>query len=319
MVDKRVADYIKKGLKRGYDVDALKKALIKEGWPAAEVNDAIKTATGRTKASQTPKHRRKKDGLVLKHSRLRITVGNDTSRAKAKKISELKPPERPVPLPKQKQKPKKGLFSRLFGRKKLTEGEKAKEKEAKKQEAERKKAEKAAKQEAEKKKEDEKKSIKSQERPVPLPKQEKPKKGFGLFGHKKGPEQKREEAEKAAKKQEAERKKAEKAAKKQEAEKKKAKKKKKHKKFKEIPIIYEKPVGKITTEVDTMLVIISQKRKIRSNKLAKIMKVDEKKISEWTEMLENWGMIKIHYPIFGKPILMVATKKVKVKKEEKSS
>jgi len=41
MVDKRVSDYIKKGLKNGYSVGALKKALVKGGWPAAEVNSTI--------------------------------------------------------------------------------------------------------------------------------------------------------------------------------------------------------------------------------------------------------------------------------------
>ena len=76
-------------------------------------------------------------------------------------------------------------------------------------------------------------------------------------------------------------------------------------------MVYRKPTGKLTTEVDDMLEIISNRKKIRINKLAKLMRVKKSEIKEWTEMLENWGMIEIHYPLFGEPILTMAKKKVK--------
>ena len=45
--------------------------------------------------------------------------------------------------------------------------------------------------------------------------------------------------------------------------------------------------------------------------LAKTMKVKESEIKEWTETLEGWGMIEVHYPLFGKPILTMAKEKAR--------
>lgn len=84
---------------------------------------------------------------------------------------------------------------------------------------------------------------------------------------------------------------------------------------KAVPIVYKKPAGKLTTEVDDMLEIISEKKKIRINKLAKLMKVKKSEVKEWTETLENWGIIEIHYPLFGDPVLTMAKRKVKTDEE----
>jgi hypothetical protein len=94
------------------------------------------------------------------------------------------------------------------------------------------------------------------------------------------------------------------------------KKKAKRQKVKTVPIVYKKPAGKLTTEVDDMLEIISNKKKISINKLAKQMKVKKSEVKEWTETLENWGIIEIHYPLFGDPVLTMAKKKVKTEEEK---
>jgi len=90
-------------------------------------------------------------------------------------------------------------------------------------------------------------------------------------------------------------------------------------KEKAIPITYKKPSGKLTTEVDDMLEIISQRKNIRINQLAKLMKVKESEVKEWTETLENWGIIEVHYPLFGKPVVTMSKKKKDDKYDQKQA
>jgi len=64
------------------------------------------------------------------------------------------------------------------------------------------------------------------------------------------------------------------------------------------------------------VILIARYRQYEVNHLAKLMKVDENEIKEWAETLENWGIIEIHYPLFGKPVLTMARKKPKKEEEE---
>ncbi len=45
-VDKRLVDYIKEGLRRGYTIDSLKKAMIEQDCDPVDVEDSIKASTG---------------------------------------------------------------------------------------------------------------------------------------------------------------------------------------------------------------------------------------------------------------------------------
>jgi len=74
-------------------------------------------------------------------------------------------------------------------------------------------------------------------------------------------------------------------------------------------IEYRKPSNKLTTEVDDMLQIVSEKKKIRIDVLAKKMGVTEDKVEEWANMLEEQGFVSIHYPAFGKPEVRIGEEK----------
>jgi|GEM_PF-3550433 len=227
MANKKVLDYINKGLGSGYKPDDLKAALLKGGWEEPVVNEAMKEAQSTSKKRGEEEKKRKEDE-------------------------------------KRRQK----------------EDEKRKKKEDEKK---RKEEEKRAKEAGKKKKEEDR--------------------------HKKEGEDKKKEA---AGKEDA------KDKKKEDTKKDKQGKKEKKGREKPVPIVYKKPAGKLTTEVDDMLETISDRKKIRVNQLAKLMKVDENEIKEWAETLENWGIIEIHYPLFGKPVLTMARKKPKKEEEEEA-
>ena len=80
---RKLADYIKKNLSKGYTIESLKWALVRQGYNRTEVMGALELAT-RELAAQAPK------------------VEPQTPR--------VEPTVEPVQEP-----PKKGFFSRLFG------------------------------------------------------------------------------------------------------------------------------------------------------------------------------------------------------------
>gem|GEM_PF-4315640 len=51
MVDQKVIDYVNNGLQRGYKPNALKSALIQQGWPEADIDQALQMARGQAKAT----------------------------------------------------------------------------------------------------------------------------------------------------------------------------------------------------------------------------------------------------------------------------
>jgi hypothetical protein len=67
--------------------------------------------------------------------------------------------------------------------------------------------------------------------------------------------------------------------------------------------------AQITTQIDEMVGIVTEKKRVKANYIASRMKVSESKVMEWAEILEGNGMITIHYPAFGKPELRAAQKK----------
>jgi len=241
MVDKRVIDYIKKGLSMGYGRDYLKKSLISTGWTKEEVDSAMRMVKGAPAAKAKPP--RASEPKAARHMKTRPKK----PQPKTRKRLELNKAARL--LPKKKTAPLTGPVPAV---------------------------------------------PKSEAGPdKPSVQQDKPK-GHHFFhmGHGNA---KSVEVQKPREKDAGEAKGGKKS-------------RKGRAKEEEIPVIYMKPAGKVTTEVDDMLEIISQKRSIRTDALARMMKAEESEIMEWMETLENFGIVKIHYPLFGKPILMIAAK-----------
>lgn len=71
--------------------------------------------------------------------------------------------------------------------------------------------------------------------------------------------------------------------------------------------------GQITTQIDEMLNIVIEKKRVKTDYLSKKLKVKENIVEEWAEILQDNGFITIHYPAFGKPEL-----RAKMKKETES-
>ena len=237
MVDKKIINYIKDGLEKGYEVDELKLILSKKGWKLSDINKAVKEAQ-------------------------KLLEKGDKKNKKAEKQKELKKDE-------------------------------SKDKKAKDEKDNRRKE-----------KKEQIKEGKDDFFKTETDGGDKPKKR-GLLGFLRRKKKDEDFGEDEGKKDEND---------KDEGE----DKKKKHKK-EEKPIVYKKPTGKLTTEVDDMLEIISNKKKIRMNQLAKMMKVKPKEVKEWTETLENWGIIEVHYPLFGDPVLTMAKKKKKEDSEKEDN
>ncbi|MBI5061053.1 MAG: hypothetical protein HZB67_01965 [Candidatus Aenigmarchaeota archaeon] len=65
----------------------------------------------------------------------------------------------------------------------------------------------------------------------------------------------------------------------------------------------EEPAS-LKTTVDELYDIIVKTKGIRLDHAAKKFHVPEAKIEEWAKILEENGLIEIHYPPIGKPTLM---------------
>ena len=244
MANKKIQEYIAKGLEQGYKEKNLMKNLADKGWKSKDIKSAI---------DEVKKMRMKKQKIELKHNRIVVT-----SNQKEKNHVEKNTPD---DSKKEKEKSeKKGRFHFFgFGKKKEKQSKESNQDKPKKD------------------KEDN---------------AQKEKNGKFDKNVKKDKNDKKEKNDKSDKKN-------------------KEGKHGKHKKPKPEPIVYKKPVGKITTEVDDMLVIISESKMIRIDVLAKKLKVKESEVMEWIETLESWNLIKINYPLFGKPIIKMASKKNK--------
>jgi hypothetical protein len=60
---------------------------------------------------------------------------------------------------------------------------------------------------------------------------------------------------------------------------------------------------KITTSLDSLLDLIAQTSIIKVPEAAKRLHVKDKQVEDWAHVLEEHGLIDIHYPTFGKPVL----------------
>jgi len=69
----------------------------------------------------------------------------------------------------------------------------------------------------------------------------------------------------------------------------------------------------IITNPDRLYGMIKARGKISLNEAARAFKIDVKKIEEWGDILEDHGLIKLHYPAFGKVMMYYKEKRKPVK------
>lgn len=74
---------------------------------------------------------------------------------------------------------------------------------------------------------------------------------------------------------------------------------------------------KIQTKIDRLYFLVKQKETIKVSEAAKTLGVPEDTVKEWGEILEEHDMIKLHYPIAGKPSICVIKPKHIRKRGEK--
>ena len=60
---------------------------------------------------------------------------------------------------------------------------------------------------------------------------------------------------------------------------------------------------KIKTSMDALLDLIAQTGSIKIPDAAKNLHVNDRQVEEWAHVLEEHGLIDVHYPTFGKPVL----------------
>ncbi len=56
--------------------------------------------------------------------------------------------------------------------------------------------------------------------------------------------------------------------------------------------------------IDDLLNLVKERKKIKLEEAAKELNLSESLIEEWAKILDEHGLIKIKYPLLGKPILM---------------
>ncbi|MFH1364214.1 MAG: hypothetical protein ABIH52_01020 [Candidatus Aenigmatarchaeota archaeon] len=87
---------------------------------------------------------------------------------------------------------------------------------------------------------------------------------------------------------------------------------------KEKKALYGTPEQRIETGADKLLDIVESEKNITLEKVANDLNLDLKIIEDWARVLEEHDLIKMHYPIFGKPMLRTLDYKTeKHKKKEK--
>lgn len=63
----------------------------------------------------------------------------------------------------------------------------------------------------------------------------------------------------------------------------------------------------VKTSLDQLLELIMEKGSLKMSEASKKLRVKDKQIEEWAHVLEEHGLIEIHYPTVGKPILKKKT------------
>lgn len=89
--------------------------------------------------------------------------------------------------------------------------------------------------------------------------------------------------------------------------------------LKEIPYRLSGDTKTLKTGIDSLYSLVKDSKNISSVKAASKLGVSEEMVSEWADIMEEHDMLRIHYPVFGKPSLrsMDWRPKWKIKKKKK--
>ena len=89
MVDQRIVDYVRNGLRAGYKAADLKRALQQQGWPETDVDQAVQLAQGQAKQTpQAPGVPTTHMGLLTKMKKILISPSEFFEAAKADHLAQ---------------------------------------------------------------------------------------------------------------------------------------------------------------------------------------------------------------------------------------
>lgn len=77
------------------------------------------------------------------------------------------------------------------------------------------------------------------------------------------------------------------------------------------PIKPTKPTQKIETSVDQVYYIVLEKKRLSLKSLANRFKIGLDKLEEWAKILDEKGLLELHYPVVGEVELRVRTHEFK--------
>jgi CBS domain-containing protein len=72
----------------------------------------------------------------------------------------------------------------------------------------------------------------------------------------------------------------------------------------------------LETNIDTLLALVKEKESVKFSEAAKKFNVPESKIEEWGNILEEYGLVRLHYPPIGTPMLKILKEKRHEKKKQ---
>ncbi|MFH8132569.1 MAG: hypothetical protein QW321_03125, partial [Candidatus Aenigmatarchaeota archaeon] len=65
----------------------------------------------------------------------------------------------------------------------------------------------------------------------------------------------------------------------------------------------EKVPSMMETDIDRILAVIKEKKRVKFSELEKMFNVSKEVIEEWAKILEDHGLAEIFYPAIGEPEL----------------
>jgi len=93
-------------------------------------------------------------------------------------------------------------------------------------------------------------------------------------------------------------------------------KKKVLKKILPAPVKTDEPVGDVLkTNIDRLYDLVKLKKVLKVRTAARVLKVTYDMTEEWARVLEDNKMVRLHYPTFGEPLIMLKKPKKKGKKK----
>ncbi len=75
----------------------------------------------------------------------------------------------------------------------------------------------------------------------------------------------------------------------------------------------------LETSIDDLLHLVEKRGKLKVSDAARRFKLPKDKIEEWGKILEGKKLMRMHYPPFGEPVLMVMSDEERKKKRKEKS